>query len=301
MYVGVTDTNWFEFLSELQPDEVNFWRPCQPKNVHIVREGDLFLFKLHSPDNFVVGGGFFLRHAILPLSMAWECFREKNGAPSIDRVQALIRKHRAEAELNPLIGCTILSEPFFFPRDQWIPIPNDWATNIVSGRTYETNDPIGLQLFNDIQARLKIGNTNGLSLGEDSPLYGKQYLQTARVGQGAFRVLVTDAYTRRCSITGERTLPVLEAAHIKPYAEHGPNRICNGLLLRSDLHVLFDKGYLTVTPEHCVKVSDRIREEFENGKDYYALNGQALKFLPKRIEDRPSQEFLTWHNTKIYA
>ena len=51
---------------------------------------------------------------------------------------------------------------------------------------------------------------------------------------------MTDAYERRCAVTGEKTLPVLEAAHIRPYALLGPHRVNNGLLLRSDLHKLFD-------------------------------------------------------------
>ena len=83
------------------------------------------------------------------------------------------------------------------------------------------------------------------------------------MGQGAFRVLVTDAYTRRCSVTGERTLPVLEAAHIKPFAVAGPHIISNGLLFRSDVHKLFDTGYLTITSDHKTEVSRRIKEEFE--------------------------------------
>ena len=70
-----------------------------------------------------------------------------------------------------------------------------------------------------------------------------------RLGQGAFRVLVTDAYRRRCTISNERTLPVLEAAHIRPYADNGPHQLSNGLLLRSDLHRLFDLGYFTVDPD----------------------------------------------------
>lgn len=60
-----------------------------------------------------------------------------------------------------------------------------------------------------------------------------------RLGQGAFRIVVTDTYERRCAVTGERTLPVLEAAHIKSYADGGAHDITNGLLLRSDLHTLF--------------------------------------------------------------
>lgn len=51
----------------------------------------------------------------------------------------------------------------------------------------------------------------------------------------------------------------------------------NGLLLRADLHILFDQGLVTVTPEHVVEVSPAIKERFENGLDYYALRGQSLK------------------------
>jgi putative restriction endonuclease len=94
-------------------------------------------------------------------------------------------------------------------------------------------------------------------------------------------VIVTDAYERRCAITGERTLPVLEAAHIKPYGSGGPHELENGLLLRSDLHTLFDQGYVTVDADQLkVVVSSRIREEFENGRDYYHLHGRAIR-LPR--------------------
>lgn len=64
------------------------------------------------------------------------------------------------------------------------------------------------------------------------PRYGELFLTRARLGQGAFQVLVGEAYQRRCAITGESTLPVLEAAHIRSYADGGPHRISNGMLLR---------------------------------------------------------------------
>jgi putative restriction endonuclease len=130
--------------------------------------------------------------------------------------------------------------------------------------------------------------------------YGADYLAHARLGQGAFRVLVTDAYQRRCAITGERRLPVLEAAHIRPYAETGPHLISNGLLLRSDLHILFDEGYVTVTENLCVQVSDRIKEEFENGREYYQHRGKPLLIIPGGQGERPEAEFLRWHNEHRY-
>src|ERR1019366_10636253 len=135
---------------------------------------------------------------------------------------------------------------------------------------------------------------------ESQPMYGKSILTKIRLGQGAFRVLVTDAYTRRCSITGERTFPVLEAAHIKPYAVAGPHAVSNGLLLRSDVHKLFDAGYLTITNEHKSEVSKRIKEEFENGREYYQFHGKRLLYLPKDIPNRPKAEFIEWHNENVY-
>jgi putative restriction endonuclease len=106
-------------------------------------------------------------------------------------------------------------------------------------------------------------------------------------------------YDRRCAITGERTLPVLDAAHIKPYGLDGPHDPRNGLLLRSDLHTLFDRGYVTVTPGLKVEVSRRIREEFENGRDYYRLQGQVVR-PPHRADLAPSSEYLDWHASNVY-
>ena len=101
-------------------------------------------------------------------------------------------------------------------------------------------------------------------------------------------MLVTDLYERRCAVTGERTLPVLDAAHIRPLRRQtGPHDPRNGLLLRSDLHTLLDRGYVTVTPELRFEVSGRIREEFENGRDYYALHGGRFACPSSRLGAGP--------------
>ena len=72
--------------------------------------------------------------------------------------------------------------------------------------------------------------------------FGRPALIQPRLGQGAFRVAVTDAYERRCALTRERTLPIPDAAHIRAYAAGGGHEIPNGLLLRTDIHRLFDLG-----------------------------------------------------------
>lgn len=192
------------------------------------------------------------------------------------------------------MGCNILNRPFFFGERDWIPVPETWAKHIQQGRTFDTEENDGLKLWNAVFALLRADEAVGNRV--EAPRFGAEYLTRARLGQGAFRVLVTDAYSRRCAIIGERTLPVLEAAHIKPYSETGPHLVSNGLLLRSDLHILFDDGYVTVTEDLRVAVSKRIKEEFENGREYYQYRDKPLVNVPGGAEEQPSKEFLRWHN-----
>jgi putative restriction endonuclease len=303
-YVGVTDNAWFDFLEQFGPDEVNFWRPSG-KEFSALEPGEPFLFKLHSPMNFIVGGGFFIRSERLPLSLAWEVFGRKNGAATRGEFEQLIRNYRGYEEVDPEIGCVILNQPFFISRAHWIPVPENWKPNIVSGKTYKDTDEWGNRLWELVCSWLpkpepaEPSEELAAAVSERGLLYGQEYLRKSRLGQGAFRILVTDAYLKRCAISGERTLPVLQASHIKPYGE-GPNHVDNGLLLRSDLHILFDRGYLTVTPDLKVEISKRIREEYENGRDYYRFHGNSLAVLPMSPLDRPNQEFLRWHNEKIF-
>jgi putative restriction endonuclease len=251
LWVGVTDEGWFNYLRARNPDEVNFWQPSGGREFRVLQPGEPFLFKLHSPKNYIVGGGFFVRYSPLPCSLAWEAFGEKNGVRDQAEFVARIRKYRpkgAAAELDPVVGCNVLAQPFFFPESSWIPVPPDWAPNIVQGKTYDSSAETGASLWAALQANLAaVGLWQANEVRDEERRDQPEYLIKGRLGQGAFRVLVTDAYQRRCAITGERTLPVLEAAHIKPYADSGPNLVQNGLLLRSDLHKLFDIGYLTVT------------------------------------------------------
>jgi putative restriction endonuclease len=110
---------------------------------------------------------------------------------------------------------------------------------------------------------------------------------------------VTDGYERRCAFTGEKTLPALDAAHIRPFSEIKEHRLDNGLLLRKDLHALFDRGYMTVTPTLTIEVSKRIKEEFSNGREYYRLHGQEMR-PPAARHMFPSSDSLVWHNEKMF-
>lgn len=120
-----------------------------------------------------------------------------------------------------------------------------------------------------------------------------------RLGQGSFRAAVLDAYGARCAVTGDRVIHVLEASHIQPFAVGGPHLVRNGLLLRSDLHTLFDRGYITVTPDHRLAVSLALRDEFDNGQEYLSMAGSDI-LLPKSAHEHPDPSFLAWHGREIF-
>jgi putative restriction endonuclease len=296
IYVGITDGDWYEFVKKEKCDEVNFWRPGT-SNFRALQPNDMFLFKLHAPDDCIVGGGFFASFSVLPTYLAWDAFGIKNGTNDLDELNERIQKYRAKNNINaenPQIGCIILTEPFYFEKEDWIPVPADWNRAIVQGKTYDTKDPTGRDLYEKV-----IGKLNRTATTNNGPRYSES-LTKHRLGQGGFRISVTDAYKRCCAITGEPTLPVLQAAHIKPYAAEGPHSISNGILLKSDFHTLFDAGYITITTDYCVNVSKRLLDDYGKGTDYYKYNGQKLKILPEKIDERPAKEFLEWHKKNVY-
>ncbi len=209
------------------------------------------------------------------------------------------RRVPADPREDYVVGCIILQDPFFLPESQWIAPPADFQRQIVQGKSYDLTSGVGRQLWEAVRDRLRqpMPMRRG---GEASPaLYGDPVLVRPRLGQGTFRVLVTDTYRRRCAVTGERTLPVLEAAHIRPVAAGGDHRLDNGLLLRSDLHTLFDRGYLAVSRELRLLVSRRLKADFDNGEHYRQFAGQPV-WVPERPEARPRPEFLEWHRDTVF-
>jgi putative restriction endonuclease len=307
LYVGITDYDWFKLhASKLNVEEVNFWKPSSQTNFKVLQWGEPFLFKLKRR-RFIAGGAFFTKFLQLPLSLAWQVFGEGNGARSLEEFRKMIARSRHQQiapDDDPVIGCTLLEEPFFFEESDWIPSPPDFATNIVVGKGYGMDSGTGLALWREVTARLERAKVKTLGpatiAAQDRERHGTPTLVTPRLGQGSFRLLVTDAYRYRCAMTSERTLPVLEAAHIRPFAQGGEHALSNGLLLRSDLHKLFDLGYMTVDPkEKKIIVSDRIKEEFENGREYYKLRGEKL-VLPENPLAIPSIESLRYHAEHVF-
>src|ERR1051325_1877575 len=158
-YVGVTDSDWYRYLSSRPAlTEVNFWQPGGQTQFKALSPGDLFLFKLHSPNNYVVGGGFFAASSLLPVSLAWETFGPMNGVASLAEMRRRIEKYRREPGRpgeDYTIGNIVLEQTFFLHREAWIPVPRDFSLNIVQGKTYDLDNGEGAVLWNALQADRK--------------------------------------------------------------------------------------------------------------------------------------------------
>jgi putative restriction endonuclease len=307
--IAITDFGWYEFLSRRESwEEVNFWTPSAHWAFR-APEFSPFLFKLKAPYNAIGGFGYFARYAPLPDWLAWECFSEGNGCASFDELRQRLTDIRRRfryigADSVPQIGCIVIVGATFFPREDWIRQPADWPVRTLRPTRYDLEVGEGGRVWAECLARLGAkpkARGRGWSLGvrENGERYGAPMLVRPRLGQGAFRVAVTEAYGRACAATGEHSLPALEAVHIRPFAKDGPHEVPNGLLLRADLHRLFEQGYVTVSPSHVLEISDRLRTDYQNGRTYYPLNGRRIS-LPASIHDRPSAELLQWHNDNVF-
>jgi putative restriction endonuclease len=310
IYVYPTDGRWFQFLAERQPlEEVNFWQPGGSRAFSGLQPGDLFLFRLKSPVNMIAGGGVFTHATLFPIIDVWEAFQERNGVDSYQQLENYIAHYRQRNAGEPLypdslIGCIILQAPFFLPPERWIAVPSDYHPNLVQGKSYGLDSASGKALFEWARKEIQIFGqatsvTAGIGAAHSAPMFKEGVIARQRLGQGTFRVLVSDAYSRRCAITGERTLPVLEAAHIRPVHDGGEHRIDNGLLLRSDIHKLFDLGYVSIAPTGEFRVSRQLKHGWQNGRVYYDLEGRAAS-LPQLTHLQPSQELLAWHHVRVF-
>src|SRR5580698_4575722 len=154
LIVAVTDGDWFNQLRQTPNlTEVNFWSPSNT-NFQALQPGELFLFKLHSPNNFIVGGGVFVHANSMPCSLAWEAFQEGNGANSLIEMRRRIAKYRRiqpEDREDFVVGCRILTQPFFLERAQWLPAPKSFDLRTVTFKGYSTGEQDGRHLWEAMQ------------------------------------------------------------------------------------------------------------------------------------------------------
>ncbi len=300
MYVGITDVNWYESLKDKKFKEICFIKPAGNINFRALKRDELFLFKLHSPQNFIVGGGYFLCYSNVPSFMLWDIFNDRTGALNEQELNERLKgssgeENRDFSELNT--GCIVLADPFFFKEEQWIPIPEDWNSNIGHGKVYNIYKGIGRELYAKLQQNLseealpKEQEHTGVFVAS-----GPQHA----LGEGAFQLMVMEAYKRSCAITGYRVLPALETAYIKPLSKGGTKTLDNGILLRRDLRPLFDLGYITISEDYTILISSKLKEHFASGSAYLKYHEKSLKAMPERFFELPNKENLKWHRENVF-
>lgn len=304
-FVANTDRRWFDFLSTRLTDgvidEVNFWQPRSTRPMKKMRPGEPIFFRLKRPTYAIAGYGFFAHFAVQTIEMAWRLFGWRNGADSYAAFLDRLAGYRGvdlgdPAQRRRRMGCTIVRDVRLWPDHQWIPwhAERGWRPNIVQGRSASG------QNATDLLARIESDAMQLADLlGDFHPLDVDQRTFVDRTvarrqGQGTFRLRLLSAYNG-CAITGECTQPVLDAAHIQPYLGPASNHVQNGLLLTKEWHTLFDQGYVTVTPDFRVRVSEALRDVWNNGRRYYPYDGQQLARLPDLPALRPSRDALAWH------
>jgi putative restriction endonuclease len=303
LFIANTDNAWFDFLSsEPNLTEVNFWWPGEMA-FRALQPGELLVFRLKSPRNKIGGFGVFSSHSLLPIQTAWETFERANGTPTYEGLRNAIAQLRSDHIVGPAtnIGCTVLVEPVFLPSDLWFDLPPSWTSSIQRGKRYSTGDAEGLDLWSRLQDVAQLSSMP-TAVGFSAPpqaRYGAPTLVTPRLGQGAFRIAVLEAYGRQCAISDGKVIPALDAAHIKPYSEGGLHTKTNGILMRKDIHCVFDAGYVTVDRDYRFSVSKKVKEVFNNGEEYLRLHGKTLR-LPERKLDWPDPTLLEWHNNCRY-
>lgn len=305
--VGNTDAQWYRHLLEQQHraiastgaglEEINFWKPSGGA-FSALQPGEPFFFKLKAPHNAIVGFGFFTRYVVMPDWRAWELFGQANGNATEDELRRKTTEYRVRNGGDPHgpIGCILLAQPIFFEWEHRIRPPADWSPNIVTTKGYDLSYGEGQRIWEECRAEASL--CQATHLASETQKFGVPVLVKPRLGQGSFRAVVTDVYGA-CAVTGEHSLPVLEAAHIRPYAKDGTHDVRNGVLLRSDIHRLFDHGYVTISPDYRFQVSTRLREDWENGRAYYAMRDRPVQ-VPKASELRPDPALLDWHNHNVF-
>ncbi|MBN9492886.1 HNH endonuclease [bacterium] len=312
--VANTDQRWFRHFrgqsnyAAVEVDEVNFWRPFAQQEFRALLPGHPFFFRLKAPIAAIAGFGFFAVEHAVPVPVAWDLFGEKNGTTSPEDFVQRIDKFRSRPgtadRVNAKLSCLVLRDAVFLPESAWVSWQRNegWSPRVQTYKRYDLTTAAGsvlTRLLRDNHPAAVPELTPVFHLVESDNRVRIGASIVARAGQGTFKLRLLKAYQGRCAVTGEHAVPVLDAAHIQSYLGPSSNHLQNGLLLRTDLHRLYDSGYVTVTPDFRFEVSRRLKDEFDNGQTYYDLAGRELT-VPSTANARPSVEALRWHAENVF-
>lgn len=290
--IATTDWEWFERLRDSRAiGKVNFWTPT-PWNLKQLKTGEKLYFLLKSPIRKIGGYGTLHHYENTDIAEAWKKYGVCNGVANLLDFKIKTSDYKRKnsktyigLEENPVVGCIVLENPVFFEDKDFFD-PNQYGflfpKEIVKIKYFEGDFDFELLKSMDYTLHNNFSLVDGL----------KEYRVTKaaeRRGQAQFRKEVLKKYNYTCAITGETCIDVLEAAHVQPYINERSNNLTNGICLRSDVHILFDCGLITVLQDYTIKTSNELK-----GTNYMSLEGKKLR-LPKDNIFFPSQISLAYH------
>ncbi|NQN53938.1 HNH endonuclease [Streptococcus suis] len=158
------------------------------------------------------------------------------------------------------------------------------SLNGQGSRFYVTND--NKEFVSEVKQEFQQIEDFGYVYTEENKKVYRNLRQAIRQNQSQFRSQLLDNYQRKCAISGCDILEVLEAAHVCPYNGKESNHITNGILLRSDLHKLWDAYLLAIDPStNKVQVASSVLEQ-------YGVFHDIEVFKDVDVEKRPKENLL---------
>lgn len=129
-----------------------------------------------------------------------------------------------------------------------------------------------------------------------------EYLTSRNIRDRAFRQVVLRAYEQRCAISGLKFLngggrAEVDAAHIRPVKENGPDIVQNGIALSGTAHWMFDRGLISLSDDFEILISRQVND-LEGVKAFVNKSRQAI--VPESSAERPHPRFLNWHRENCF-
>ncbi len=129
-----------------------------------------------------------------------------------------------------------------------------------------------------------------------------KHLTNRTIRDRNFRRNVLRAYGERCAITGLRLIngggrAEVEAAHIRPVEQNGPDIISNGIALSGTAHWMFDRGLVGLSDDMEILVSRQVNDR---GAVTGMINATGHLLMPQRRSEQPRREFCSWHRENCF-
>lgn len=281
--ISPTDIDWFNFLRDNgYHTQINFWTPSL-WNISQLKPGNKLYFMLKSPIRKIGGYGHFVEYKNLPLKEAWNTYGRKNGCHNkLELINRLKHYNKSIKEVdNQKIGCIILENAEFYDDLHFLNLEEyeiNFHRSVQKIKYFKIYDPLTQPINHKV---------NEFEL---VPYITKRQKKTTkitpRIGQGTFRGKISQVYNNKCCVSGESTAELLEAAHIQPYINEHSNHIQNGLLLRVDIHKMYDNGLLYIDEHYEIHISSLIKSTH-----YLQLQGKKIS-IPENTSLQPSKNAL---------